>query len=137
MDTTTPRAKTRTWKAITVDTEYGVVRSISHQVVTLTRDGLGQLSATVDGQLRGYADATWILDNATRTELLHEILLPIGKAAACQLHRELGVLGYRSATHYALAAEVLGVSVPSLAALTTEEAALTRSYAYAQTGRAA
>lgn len=61
-----------------------------------------------------------------------ETLPPIGKPTACQLHRELGQLGYRD--HYALAGEVLGRPVPSLAALTATEADQVRSYAYGQWG---
>ncbi|GBF05495.1 hypothetical protein DAERI_050004 [Deinococcus aerius] len=38
-----------------------------------------------------YRYATWLLDEATRTELLEEIILPIGKPAACALHRKLGL----------------------------------------------
>ena len=57
---------------------------------------------------------------------------PIGKPAAHQLHIELGRLGYKG--HYALASEVLGVEVTSLAALNAEDAATVRSYAYGQLG---
>jgi len=54
----------------------------------------------------------------------------IGKAVACELHSELGRLGYRD--HYALVGDVLNRVVPSLAAITTEERDLVREYAYGQ-----
>ncbi|WP_156103421.1 hypothetical protein [Deinococcus sp. YIM 77859] len=53
-----------------------------------------------------------------------------------ELHRELGRLGYRSGTHYALAEQALERPVSSLAALSAEEAATVRSYAYGQLGLA-
>ena len=78
------------------------------------------------------------LRTAERVWLLEEVLAPevsapvIGKAVACELHRELGRLGYRA--HYALAGDVLNRVVPSLAALTAEERNLVREYAYGQLG---
>ena len=50
--------------------------------------------------------------------------LPIGNPTARLLHIELGCLSYKSsASHYEVAAAVLGRDVTSLAALTAEEAA--------------
>ncbi|MPY67818.1 hypothetical protein F8S09_14190 [Deinococcus sp. SDU3-2] len=59
----------------------------------------------------------------------------IGKAAARELHRELGRLGFRN--HYATAAEVLERPVPSLALLSAEDAHTVRSYARGQWGMSA
>ncbi|AZI44009.1 hypothetical protein EHF33_13870 [Deinococcus psychrotolerans] len=61
-----------------------------------------------------------------------EVAVPIGNAVACQLHRELGRLGYRA--HDQTASEVLGRAVTSLAALSTAERDLVREYAYGQMG---
>ena len=52
----------------------------------------------------------------------------IGKAVACELHRELGRLGDRE--HYTLAGDVLNRVVPSLATLSAAERDLVREYAY-------
>lgn len=130
------RATTRTWNAHTTYRECGVVTALAVHVVTITRAG-ASFTAEVDGQSVDVLQADRILRAADRLEVVAEVLeaAPIGKAVACALHRELGALGYKS--HYALAAEVLGFPVPSLAALTTENAALVRSYAYGQLGRAA
>jgi len=55
-----------------------------------------------------------------------------GNAVACELHRELGRLGYRE--HYALAGDVLNWVVPNLATLSAAERDLVREYAYRQLG---
>lgn len=130
------RATTRTWNAHTTYRECGVVTAVTVHTVTITRAG-ASFTAEVDGQAVDVLQADRILRAADRLEVVAEMLeaAPIGKAVACALHRELGALGYRA--HYALASEVLGVPVPSLAALTAEDAALVRSYAYGQLGRAA
>lgn len=133
--TTAPRAKTVTYKARVADREYGVIRSIQHHYVTLTRDHKGVKAAVVDGENVPFAEAVALLNAASQTEKIEEFYWPtptIGKARACELHRELGRLGYRSATHYALAEQALERPVSSLAALTEEEAATVRSYAYGQ-----
>ena len=139
MNTTTPtaRAKTVTYKTRVADYEYGVVRSIDTVFVTLTRDHGGRLSAVVDGENVGYGYAVGILNRASQVEKIEEAYLPsptqlVGKPVAHRLHIELGRLGYRN--HYALAGEVLGRAVTSLAALTAEEVKLVRSYAYGQLG---
>lgn len=60
---------------------------------------------------------------------------PIGAATACTLHRDLGRLGYtQSASHYQLAAEVLGRPVDHLRTLSRPEAAEVWTYACAQLG---
>jgi hypothetical protein len=80
-----------------------------------------------------------LLEGATQIWLEAEVLAgdavtaqPAGKPAAHALHIELGRLGYRA--HYALAAKVLERPVNSLAALTADELATVRSYAYGQLG---
>ncbi|AZI41933.1 hypothetical protein EHF33_03515 [Deinococcus psychrotolerans] len=61
-----------------------------------------------------------------------EVAAPIGNAVACELHRELGRLGY--CAYDQTASEVLGRAVSSLAALSTAERHLVREYAYGQMG---
>lgn len=148
MQHTNPLNVTRTWK-LDLYANYGDGPSarvfISTRTVTLTggRDGRGQLlpmTATVDGVAVPAEEAVILLNWAKRegrvTLLADERTAPtIGKAQACELHRELGALGYRR--HYVLAGEALERAVASLAALTAEEAATVRSYAYGQLGRAA
>ncbi|OLV20131.1 hypothetical protein [Deinococcus marmoris] len=130
------RATTRTWNAYTTYRECSVVTALAVHVVTMTRAGASFI-AELDGRPVDMLHADRVLRAADRLEVVVEVLeaAPIGKATACALHRELGALGYKS--HYALASEVLGVPVPSLAALTAEDAAVVRSYAYGQMGRAA
>ncbi|SMB93199.1 hypothetical protein [Deinococcus hopiensis] len=136
MNITTPRAKTITYKARVADVEYGVIRSVTTHFVTLARDHSGNLSAIVDGENMNFVEASRLLDRASQVEKIEEVILPapapIGNPAAHQLHRTLGRLGYRN--HYALASEVLGRTVTSLAALTAEDAATVRSYAFGQLG---
>ncbi|GGO19492.1 hypothetical protein [Deinococcus humi] len=130
------RATARTFTAHHIDRECGVVVHVQDYAVTIARTARG-LIATVDGVQVPVLEADRILRTAARVEVMSEVLeaAPIGKPAACNLHKELGALGYRS--HYALAAEVLGKPVPSLAALSAEDAATVRQYAYGQLGRVA
>lgn len=59
----------------------------------------------------------------------------IGKPAACELHRELGRLGFTN--HYLTASDALGYPVASLAALSADDAYTVRSYARGQWGLSA
>lgn len=129
------RAQSRTFNVLTVDRECGVVVDVRTSIVTLTRTE-ASLVAEVDGETTATEFAVRLLQQAERVWLLEEVLVPvIGKATARLLHIELGRLGYRtSVSHYEAASAVLGRAVTSLATLTAEEAALTRSYAYGQLG---
>ncbi|CAM3264727.1 hypothetical protein DESA109040_05725 [Deinococcus saxicola] len=133
---TNTRATTRTWNAFTTYRECGVVTGIATHTVTVTRSAQG-FTAEVDGLPVHVLHADRILRAADRLEVTHEVLeaASIGKAVACALHRELGALGYKA--HYALATEALGIQISSLAALTPDDAAIVRSYAYGQLGLAA
>jgi len=131
------RADYRKFDVLTVDRECGVVVDVRSHTVTLTRTAAG-LIAEIDGLADTVDSAVRLLTQAQRVNLLEEVLtapMPtgvIGKAVACELHRELGRLGYRE--HYALAGDVLNRVVPSLAALTAAERDLVREYAYGQLG---
>ena len=126
---------------LTVDRECGVVVDVRSHTVTLTRTAAG-LAAEIDGQVAMLDSAVRLLTQAQRVSLLEEVLTApapvagevavIGKAVACELHRELGRLGYRE--HYALAGDVLNRVVLSLAAITAAERDLVREYAYGQLG---
>jgi hypothetical protein len=134
MHTTSTRATSRTWATVTRLGGYGENWGTLTHTVTMTRTAAG-FRAEVNGQPATMQEADAILRNATRRTVTAEQLEPvpapsIGKAAACELHRELGRLGFRD--HYTTAAEVLERPVPSLAALTAEEAHTVRSYARGQ-----
>lgn len=152
-DTTTPTRPTnisRTW-AIVCYHRYEASGSIvdrSVHIVTLTANAAGKLSALVDLEEvtldRAVMLLRWAKTDGTYEQVselrlpepvMAEMAAPIGKATARLLHIELGRLGYRtSASHYDVASVVLGRPVISLASLTAEEAALTRSFAYGQLG---
>ena len=127
------RALSRTFNVLTVTRECGVTTDVEYATINLTRTDAG-LVAQINGQATELERAVATLRTAERVWLLDEVLLPvIGKPAARLLHIELGRLGYRtSASHYETASVALGREVTSLAALTAEEAALTRSFAYGQ-----
>ncbi|GAA4015896.1 hypothetical protein GCM10022631_30210 [Deinococcus rubellus] len=129
------RALSRTFNVLSVTRECGVTTDVEYTTINLTRTDAG-LSAQINGQPAELERAVATLRTAERVWLLDEVLLSvIGKATARLLHIELGRLGYRtSASHYDVAAAVLGRTVTSLAALTAQEAALTRSFAYGQLG---
>jgi len=134
MNSTAPRKISRTWAAFTTYRECGVVVSLAVYAVTISRTGQG-FAATVDGQPVDVLAADRLLRNADRLELLAEVLDTIGKPAACNLHRELGRLGFRD--HYTTAADALGRPVPSLAALSAQDAYTVRNYARGQWGMTA
>ena len=126
------RASTRTWNTSTDDLMDGAVVQTRTHTVTLTRTRTG-LVALVDGQPADVLAADAILRGATTLTVTAEALeVVIGKPAACELHKVLGRLGFRD--HYATASDALGRRVTSLAALTADEAATVRSYAYGQWG---
>lgn len=130
MNTSSPRAKTRTWATVRHVTAYGEHWGTESHTVTLTRDAAGQLSAQLDGEPVPTVQAVSILNRADSVTLTAEAYLPgtpaptIGKARAARLHRFMGRLGLPSAQHYALAAAALGEweRVPSLAQLSEREA---------------
>lgn len=129
---TTTRAATRTWNTSTDDRMDGAVVQIRTHTVTLTRTPAG-IVALIDGQPADVRDADRILRGATTLTVQAEVLeAVIGKPAACELHKTLGRLSFRD--HYLTASDALGRPVPSLAALTADEAATVRSYAYGQWG---
>ncbi|WP_051363331.1 hypothetical protein [Deinococcus murrayi] len=148
MQDTSPLSITRTWK-LDLYADYGDGPSarvfVATRTVTLSggRDEQGRtlpIVATADGIEIPTKEAVRLLNWAKRdgrvTLLADERFTPtIGKARACELHRELGRLGYRSHEHYLLATEALERPVASLATLTAQEAATLRSYAYGQLGR--
>ena len=128
----TTRASTRTWNTSTDDLMDGAVVQVRTHTVILTRTPTG-IVALIDGQPADVLAADAILRGATTLIVQAEVLeVVIGKPAACELHKVLGRLGFRD--HYATAADALGRPVPSLAALTADEAATVRSYAYGQWG---
>jgi hypothetical protein len=133
MNTTTP-ALSRTWAAFTTYRECSVITGTVTYVVTISRTAQG-FTAEVDGLPVSVLEADQILRAADRLELLAEVLPTIGKPAACNLHRELGRLGFKD--HYATAADALGRPVPSLAALSAEDAYTVRNYARGQWGMTA
>jgi len=148
-DTTRPTSISRTWAIVCFDRyepDDSIVDRHVH-LVTLTADASGKLSALVDLEETTLDRAVMLLRWAKTDgtyEQIEEVRLPepepvaaapIGNPTARSLHIELGRLGYRtSASHYEVAAAVLGRAVTSLATLTAEEAALTRSFAYGQLG---
>jgi hypothetical protein len=133
---TNTRATSRTWKAHTTYRECGVVTGVSAHAVTITRTASG-FRATVDGLPVGVLDADRVLRAADRLEVTGEVLEhgPIGKAAGCELHRELGRLGFRD--HYTTASEALARPVSSFAALSEADAYIVRDYARGQWGMTA
>ena len=134
MQDTKSRAISRTWAAHTTYRECGVVTGTAVYAVTISRTGQG-FTAEVDGQPVDVLQADRILRAADRLELLAEVLPTIGKPAACNLHRELGRLGFKD--HYQTAADALGRPVPSLAALSPQDAYTVRDYARGQWGMTA
>ncbi|WP_161883941.1 hypothetical protein [Deinococcus alpinitundrae] len=134
-------AHSRTFNILSVTRECGVTTDVEYTTVQLTRADTG-LTAQINGQPAELERAVATLRTAERVWLLEEVLTEpapvaaevavIGKAVACELHRELGRLGYRE--HYALAGDVLNRVVPSLAAITAAERDLVREYAYGQLG---
>lgn len=127
MNTTTPRALSRTWAATVTYQECGVIVERVTYTVTLTRTAQG-IEATVNGEPRELRAALNILQGADVTVTAETLDAPtgpaLGRARAARLHRLMGRLGLPSAQHYALAAAALGewAPLPSLAALTEREA---------------
>lgn len=125
-----PRATSRTFEASVTWRECGVVTGHSVYTVTLTHTPAGIL-AEVNGEAAPLERAVNILQIADRVTVTAETLaVVIGKAAACELHRELGRLQFRD--HYATASAALERHVVSLASLTAEEAHTVQSYARGQ-----
>lgn len=133
MNTSTP-ALSRTWSAHTTYRECSVITGTATYVVTISRAGQG-FTAEVDGQPVDVLTADRILRAADRLEVIAETLNTIGKPAACNLHRELGRLGFKD--HYATTADALGRPVASLAALSAQDAYTVRNYARGQWGMTA
>ncbi|CAM3887048.1 hypothetical protein [Deinococcus frigens] len=134
---TNTRALSRTWAAHVIYRECSVITGTADYTVTMTRTAEG-FTAEVNGQPVGVLDAARILGSAERLTVTAETLdtpPTIGNAAGCNLHRELGRLGFRD--HYLTAGEALGRAVPSLAALTAQDAYTVRDYARGQWGMTA
>ncbi|CAM4038852.1 hypothetical protein [Deinococcus frigens] len=126
MNTTKPRALSRTWEAHTTYRECSVVTGTALHTVTMTRTQ-GGFTATVDGQPVDVLDAARILSGADRLTVTAEVLdtpPTIGKGRACELHRIMGKVGLSHAQHYAFAAAALGEwsPLPTLSELTESEA---------------
>lgn len=127
MDTTKPRALSRTWAATVTYRECGVIVERVTYTVTLSRTADG-FAAEVNGQPAPLKAALNILQGAQVTVTAEVLDTPpaptLGRARAASLHRLMGRLGLPSAQHYALAAAALGewAPLPSLAALTECEA---------------
>lgn len=123
MNTTRPRAITRTWDAHTTYRECGVVTGSAVHTVTLTRTPAG-LEATVNGEACELRRAVSILHGASHTTVTAEMLepAPIGNARAAKLHGLMARAGVPSAEHYGFAGAALDRPVSSLAALTDAEA---------------
>ena len=138
MNTTAPRTLSRTWAAHTTYRECSVVTSTAVYTITVSRTASG-FAAEVDGVPVDVLAADRLLRNADRLELMAEVLdttaPSIGNPAACNLHRELGRLGFKD--HYTTAADALGRPVPSLAALSPQDAYTVRDYARGQWGMTA
>ncbi|MDV6376106.1 hypothetical protein [Deinococcus arenicola] len=137
MNTNTPRALSRTWAAHVIYRECSVITGTADYTVTMTRTADG-FAATVNGQPVGVLDAARILGSAERLTVTAETLdtpPTIGNAGGCELHKVLGRLGFRD--HYLTAGEALGRAVPSLAALTAQDAYTVRDYARGQWGMTA
>lgn len=127
MNTTAPRALSRTWEAQTTYRECSVVTGTATYTVTMTRTADG-FTATVDGQPMDVLNAARILSGADRLTVTAEVLdtppATIGKGRACELHRIMGKVGLSHAQHYAFAAAALGEwsPLPTLSELTELEA---------------
>ena len=130
------------------------------QIITLadgtycyTRPAMGPRDATVtatvqDGQItagtyngQAMTGSCWractLVDLNTLAFTFTPAPRPIGKARACELHKDLARLGYaRTSAHAQLASEALERDVTSFTALNAEEARAVWSYACAQMGLA-
>ena len=140
-ENTRPRATFRQWETVTRDRMDGAVVQVRRHTVALYRSPLtGEALGILDGKTVPVRKVLDILtDPDTRATVTAEKLEQrperIGKAAAYELHKELGRLRFRD--HYTAASEALGFPVSSLAALTAEEAHTVRSYARGQWGMSA
>ena len=99
---------------------------IAHASHTITVTGYGDsIQFAVDGRPVSTLQAEGIrqlaLSRGTFERVSGPEILPIGKARAAAMHRELARRGYPTC-HYDLASGVLGREIASLAALTEVEA---------------
>ena len=127
MNDTKRPALSRTWQTVTTYRECGVVTSIDHDTVSISREVLGgPIHASINGEACDMARADRMLRNADSRTLTAETLAPltIGKARAAALHKIMARLGLPSAQHYGLAAAALcePFALDSLATLTEDEA---------------
>lgn len=130
------RNVSKTWKAVL----YGCYESGSAKVllgecvVTLSADGDGALTASINGETCPWARADEVLRAARRDgelTLLEEFRTTIGKPAASAIHREMGRLGVRHPHHYAVAQVVVQRPITSLTQLQPHEVAAVLGYAAA------
>jgi len=129
MNDTTPR---RTWSVTCRAILDGAVVSVHAYTVTAYRVAGQIVAALIDGVTDTVERANDLIAWAKATGTIELVEAfdgpsPIGKPIAYQLHKDLGALGV--GRHYQIAGEVLGREVPSLAALTRDEAAEVWSYA--------
>ena len=115
------------------DTYTSQVWEVTAERVTVYTAPAGVYPSVLLGTMTP-AEALGILSRVCSAVLAFEPeqVRTIGKAAAYELHKELGRLRY--ADHYATAAEVLERPVSSLAELTAEEAGAVRVYARVMRG---
>lgn len=115
-------ALSRTWATVTHDCMDGAVVQVRRHTVTLSRfDGV--LTAEIDGQPADVLAADNILRGATFLTVTAEVLptAPIGKPAACILHRRMGRAGIPAKEHYGYASAALDLPIYSLALLTPDQ----------------
>lgn len=134
--TTEIRNVSKTWKAVL----YGRYESGSATVrlgdciVTLSADGDGALTASINGETCPWTRADEVLRAARRDgelTLLEEFRTTIGKPAAAAVHRELGRLGVHHPNHYLVAAATVGRPITSLTQLQPHEVGAVLGYAAA------
>lgn len=132
-----PTNITRTFATVTnCRLDNIIIDRITH-TVTLSADGQGVLTATVDGVQVDVQTADRLLcwakqdGSVTVLETVRGVE-GISKGEASNLHRVLGRLGFKN--HAQVAADVLGRMVASFTQLSRDEARLVRSYAHGQMG---
>lgn len=115
-----PSSKTRIWSLripVRYESSSAPVFYATYEV-SLSADAAGEITATVDGEAAPLRRATNLLVEAQQDGdlvLLHEEYHDtLDKAAARQLHADLGRIGIKSWAHYQLAASVVGREITSL-----------------------
>ncbi|MFB9991572.1 hypothetical protein ACFFLM_06275 [Deinococcus oregonensis] len=132
-----PTDISRTFSAISNHRMDNIIIDRSTHTVTLSADAQGVLTATVDGVQVDVQTADGILrwaradGSVTVLETVYAVE-GISMGEACNLHRVLGGFGFRG--HCALTSELVGRPLSSLTELSSDEAAMVRSWAYGQYG---